>query len=294
MGNYPYLKDTCEFSIHVENISFTVLVNQKLSDAPMQGTAVADAVDNTMHTHVYTELFYCVDGNIALKTTDGRLNIGKGELLVMPAGVQHVRLSGTGEWGSVGISFSKVKSAFQHDLYRMLNNLCKLDKPWRLSGQSRVCGEIYDLLNSKQQPCVLTLRLLEFLLQMCGIKQQYDLSDRNDTVMSADLNRVSQLERILSLSFMEDLRINEIAAQLFISERQLNRIVKAKFGTSFHKLLIQKRLSAACYLLINTDMTVEEIGEEVGFGTKSAFYSAFQREFDMTPNAFRDKNRIAE
>ena len=86
---------------------------------------------------------------------------------------------------------------------------------------------------------------------------------------------------------MTDITVGDIAARLFISPRQLARIVKQRYGTTLHETIRKKRVTVAAKLLLDGNKTVEEIGHEVGFHSKSCFYRAFYAEFQETPLGYR-------
>ena len=74
---------------------------------------------------------------------------------------------------------------------------------------------------------------------------------------------------------------------LYISPRQLARIVKKRYGASLHQMIVKKRIESAAKLLVESNLSVEEIGSVIGFNTKSCFYRAFRDEYSMTPLQYR-------
>ena len=89
--------------------------------------------------------------------------------------------------------------------------------------------------------------------------------------------------------FTESVTAAEIAKQLYISERQLARIAKERYGMTFHRVIIEKRIATAANLLACGGKTVEQISLAVGFQSKCCFYREFVKKYGMTPIEYRKK-----
>lgn len=64
------------------------------------------------------------------------------------------------------------------------------------------------------------------------------------------------------------------------------------FGETPHRWLNKQRLKRACFLLLNTDKSVSEIGIECLFENSSHFCKIFRKYYRTTPAAYRRKMRI--
>jgi len=82
-----------------------------------------------------------------------------------------------------------------------------------------------------------------------------------------------------------DFNIGELAGNLHISERQLQRRLKEEAGISAGKYLREVRLLRAHELLIeNSFKTVAEVAQQVGFSSPSYFAKIFEDRFEVLPN----------
>lgn len=80
-----------------------------------------------------------------------------------------------------------------------------------------------------------------------------------------------------------------IAAALGMAETQVNYAIKNGLQTSFVKLRSELRVAHALNLLQSTTkerLTIEAIGEQSGFKTRSNFYMAFKERVGVTPTEF--------
>jgi AraC family transcriptional regulator of adaptative response / DNA-3-methyladenine glycosylase II len=84
-------------------------------------------------------------------------------------------------------------------------------------------------------------------------------------------------------------RLEEIAAQLELSSRQLRRIVQQELGVSPIELLQARRLLVAKRLLTETMLPVTEIAFASGFSSLRRFNHAFLSQYRMPPTGLRKK-----
>ncbi|MBO5415005.1 MAG: cobalamin-dependent protein [Clostridia bacterium] len=89
-----------------------------------------------------------------------------------------------------------------------------------------------------------------------------------------------------------ELTLNTIASSLYISASHLSRLFKECTGETFAEYLRRTRLSHACALLKETDLTVEEIARQCGKKDIPSFYQSFFVYKGVTPNQYRiQKNK---
>ena len=93
---------------------------------------------------------------------------------------------------------------------------------------------------------------------------------------------------------MKKLTMKEIADELYISSRQLDRIVRKRYGKTLHKVIMETRVRTAEQMLLTTDMTVERIGRAVGFSSGAGFYREFSAAYGMTPAEYRRKQKTED
>ncbi len=76
--------------------------------------------------------------------------------------------------------------------------------------------------------------------------------------------------------------IEDIAGQLTMHTRKLQRILKEQ-GTSFSLLMETVRKNMATELLVNSDMSIIDLADYLGYADNTAFARAFKRWFNVTP-----------
>jgi YesN/AraC family two-component response regulator len=79
------------------------------------------------------------------------------------------------------------------------------------------------------------------------------------------------------------------AKDFHFHENYLSRKIKNVSNKSFHELLIQSRLQEAERLLTNTNLSISEISNKIGYSKPSYFYKLFKEHYNMTPMEYRSK-----
>lgn len=79
-----------------------------------------------------------------------------------------------------------------------------------------------------------------------------------------------------------------VAQQFNLSQGYLSRYIKRETGYSFSALLRDLKMREAAKLLVNSELSVEEIVDEVGYSDISNFYRNFKKMYGMTPVNYRN------
>jgi transcriptional regulator GlxA family with amidase domain len=85
----------------------------------------------------------------------------------------------------------------------------------------------------------------------------------------------------------EPLGVEAMARHANVSPRTFARRFRAETGTTPLQWLLGRRVLAARRLLEESDLPVEEIAREVGFGDAASLRSHFRRATTTTPTAYR-------
>lgn len=90
-----------------------------------------------------------------------------------------------------------------------------------------------------------------------------------------------------------ELTVTFLADQVHLSVNYLRNIFKESTGGSLSNFINQKKIDMICRLLVETDMTLTEINDKLGFSTRNYFYAFFKKHIGMTPGDYRKKMRSA-
>ncbi|MBO7230026.1 MAG: AraC family transcriptional regulator [Bacteroidaceae bacterium] len=110
-------------------------------------------------------------------------------------------------------------------------------------------------------------------------------------------------ERILNMIVIEkryrnkDFSAKELAQELNTNTRYISAVINSRFNTNFSCLVNEYRIKEAMHRMTDkryADMTIEEIGLQVGFANRQSFYASFYRVMGETPNNYRKRHTIAK
>lgn len=87
--------------------------------------------------------------------------------------------------------------------------------------------------------------------------------------------------------YMDKISLSQISRVLNFSLTHVSLTFKREVGISFRDYLIKIRMEKACRLLRNTDKTISEISELVGYSDPAFFYKAFARVLGQSPASYR-------
>lgn len=101
-----------------------------------------------------------------------------------------------------------------------------------------------------------------------------------------------ELREYIDCNLGDELTLSALAQKSFYNPSYFSRIFKQKFGASLSDYVRAKRIEQAMIRLVETDLSVDEIINCVGYADRSAFYHAFSKHTGMTPAEYRAKNKV--
>ncbi len=108
--------------------------------------------------------------------------------------------------------------------------------------------------------------------------------------------RIRRAVELMHTHLGRELPLEEIAAAAYLSPFHFARLFKKLTGASPHAYLAHLRQTRAQELLAETDLSVTDISQRVGYGSSSHFTKAFRQATGFTPRAFRQAfvRRVSE
>ena len=95
---------------------------------------------------------------------------------------------------------------------------------------------------------------------------------------------------IIEEAFLYDYKtitLAELARRVSLSERQTERLLLKHYGQSFIQKKTDARMSAASQLLCETNTSIADIAEDLGYSSAEHFSNAFRKYYKTSPKAFR-------
>ncbi len=139
----------------------------------------------------------------------------------------------------------------------------------------------------------LLLDIVGEVLRLLRLRQQAldALAQRKQSTINDLLPRLLQARQLVEARFLDDLKVEDVATAVALSEFHFARLFKATFGESLYQFIKRLRLDEARHRLLANDVPVTELGLQVGYSSLSSFIHAFQRRFGLSPAQYRTQSQ---
>ena len=107
----------------------------------------------------------------------------------------------------------------------------------------------------------------------------------------ADMSEIQVVLDYIAKHYTKDISMDGMARRTGISVSSLTRIFSKKMHTTFTAYVNNLRILRAQKYLRKTDMGMEEVAVECGFGSKRNFFRVFRAECGCTPGEYRKRVR---
>ena len=242
--------------------------------------AIGNAV---MHSHDVYEIYLFLEGKTDYLVEGNKYRLRKGDLMVMRRGELHIN--------SIR-SDATYKRCFVHfDISALLEELDSLhlldffDK--------RPLGE-YNHYPAKDFP---DNHWLSYLQAICNATSKSEklcyllpfLNELNKCFSglsglpeNREPNSVAEICKYINRDLTQDLSLEQLSGQFYISKTHLNRLFKTHVGTTVGQYINLKRLFLGRELIQN-GVPPMEVYAKCGFRDYTTFYRAFKKQFQLSP-----------
>jgi AraC family L-rhamnose operon regulatory protein RhaS len=290
-------------SLYTDSADFTIESNKMLPDDLIRMRPHTRFISFPKHRHNYVEFFYMCQGQATHIINDQTvITLKAGDLLLMNQHTFHEILK-TDEQ-DIGVNFFIRPSFFDMPLSMIQEesilskflfgtlrqntsevNYLHFQVADVLPIQNLVENMVWTFLNESQESQK-TLQMTMGLLFMELLKQtqriiQNDVNQYENGLVMAALQYIEQQYHDASLSVLAKKLNQPVSA--------LSRLLKNATGQTFTQLLQQQRLHRAEYLLTQSELSVSDIIEAVGYSNTSYFYRLFQQQYGVSPFHYRKK-----
>ena len=139
------------------------------------------------------------------------------------------------------------------------------------------------------------IKLLMILHELSLDKNMRELATVQFTCQSepqkVDNLKLNKITDYVNQHFSEVIRLADVASMVNMSEASFCRFIKQHTSKSFIDFLTDIRLGAASRALVDSSLSIAEIGYDCGFNNLSNFNRVFKKKKGVTPHEFRDNYR---
>lgn len=261
--------------------------------------------DFPAHNHNFIEIMYVCSGSITHVIDGKALTMTAGDILFMNQHVRHsIKRTGLED---IGINFIILPEFFEIPLVMMkedrnsvladfLIGTLRIDdrRPQYLHFQTagnRAVENLMEniigsLLSGKEEENInqFTMGLIFLhLLNNIEVISENSLLSGRDVMADAAIRYINRRYKNASLQ--------ELAQSMHQSLPNMSKIIKSSTGHTFSELLQKKRFQQAAVFLEDTEMTVAEVMNAVGYENSSHFYRLFKERCGVSPKNYRRRQK---
>jgi two-component system, response regulator YesN len=103
--------------------------------------------------------------------------------------------------------------------------------------------------------------------------------------------KIEQAKQFIERNFDKKVTLEDVAGQVCLSPKYFSRIFKEITGRGFNEYRLSIKITQACGLLKNSDYTVTEISNQLGYQNLESFIRAFEKIKNVSPTQYRHHNK---
>ncbi|HOJ09811.1 MAG TPA: AraC family transcriptional regulator [Clostridiales bacterium] len=248
------------------------------------------------HCHDFISFIYVLSGGCTYNLDGFLYQLKKGDLIICNPGVYHCRLMNTGqEVIEFHVGFSNISLADLQRNYLIPENSNPVFKISRYEQDFlRCCSEIVAEQEKDEPGCEpllksLVMKLIVLFLRETSTHRNSDKSAVFNFDSYDRLNIVNTIVSYINENYMNDISLDKISKNMYLSPVYISKIFKEEIGESPINYLIKVRLAKALELLENGDLTVRAIAKSVGYDDAYHFSKLFKKYYGSPPSKFRNK-----
>ncbi len=252
------------------------------------------------HTKTFA-INHCEEGRIECKFTSGEyLYMGPGDMSLgwhISSNYQHENYFPTKLFKGVVLLVDVEKAQpildtlvteTRIDLTQLANRFCEHSDFGMMMEETESVRQIFSSLYKVPDQIkghYFKLKVIEIFLLLSIISTTNH--EKRSSYRKQQVDIVKAVNEYISTQFMKRITIDSLSDQFDIPTSTLKRCFKGVYGTTIHHYLKECRINAAKHLLQESDQSILEIANAVGYENGSKFNSAFKEATGVTPSAYR-------
>lgn len=275
------------YNIVLHNIQFTFYIYESASYENLEYSEP--------HIHALPELFIVLDGDATISGDFGSKKITNGEICLIPPRVYHDVVNNA-SYRRLAIKFSikKIKGNSKVDLFSLFSYVITNNTPIKASFNTIFTEEIYNCLK-KETPLydeklkgLLLLAFIEFSESLYKSSENFP-TEEFPNLKESKAFWLAQNDIILHQYACGNCSTKELEETLFLTCRQISRILLAEYGMNLNEFRIETRMRRALFYLQKTNKSLSQISEKLNFSSKESFSVCFKKYFGYPPFSVRKK-----
>lgn len=249
------------------------------------------------HWHDQFEICYCLSGKGVFYFKNREYEISAGDLVIVNNVERHTSKSYRDHICSNLFLFFQASTIEQLDFNLLRPFIYDRDRfTHKIDGQLPIAKQIGQIILQMQQelnekrPAYGPL-IKSLLFQICSLLLRHYHVETSD-VWHQFYNKYATIRTGISYiqsHFHQNISLDDVANAMSLSSSRTRHLFSEIMGEGFKTYLIHLRVQTAQRLLVQTDLSVEDIYEQCGFQSASSFYREFQKIVKETPLSYKKR-----
>lgn len=237
--------------------------------------------NSSLHTHTCAELFFITRGHGVFQVRQEQFPVAINDLVVVNTSVPHTESCPDGgpmEYIVLGVE--------ELEAMTDLNGYALLHLSAEYEAVSLCLRMMVQEIREKQAGCdTICQNLLEIILQRLRRREDFTLGSAPAGPRAS--RECDLVRRYIDNHFKESITLDQLAEMVHISKYYLSHTFRKEFQTSPINYLIARRIQESRFLLRETDHTLSQIAQILGFSSLSYFSQSFRKLEGISPMEYR-------
>ena len=230
-------------------------------------------------TTPYSRLYYFIEGEAWVEYCGQTVTMKPGHLYFIPAGLPFT--AGCPRYAKKIYFHITMSREDGYDMAMELRNICQLPVEH---------DRIAQILSLSENHCARNFLCLKTML-MEDLFRIFRRENLGGGPIFSHSNYVKKAMNYVQQNLSGSLTVQQIAQQLFISERTLNNYFKKEIGKNVSNYIDEMLMMKAQRRLLFTDLSVKEISEQLGFCDQFYFSRKFKQKCGKSPYVYRKETK---
>lgn len=253
-----------------------------------------DPKDSPVHTHDFLEIIYIIEGRAIHNCKGKQTPITKGNYFLIDYNSEHQIVCKSHDFKVITCTFVP---EFIDDSLWGCGGIIAVFKNYNINLLPHPSidfysfnddnGSILNILEAmideykRTKPGYLSF-LRSYLIQLLLFTIR-----KFDTLTPEFDKRIEEIIEYTDCHYAEHITLEQLCRDYYCSVSNISILFKSQTGITFSEYLKETRIKKSCKLLTNSDKSIEEIANAVGYNDTRTFRKHFKLYFGITPLKFR-------